>query len=489
MGFFARVQERGEALDSWVCVGLDPRAASAAEAEAMCLEIIEATAPYACCFKPNAAFFEVHGGEGIKVLGRVIAAAHARGAPVILDAKRGDVGSTATMYAKAAFETLDADAATLSPYLGWDAVEPFAHYPGKGLFVLCATSNPSGVEVQRGLRRDVARWCASDGAWGTKTGGSIGLVVGATDVAALDLVRAVNRDSWILAPGVGAQGGDLDAAVRAARTRVIVPASRAVSDAPDRASAACALRDRINAALRFPVPRPLAPHQTAFLTCVLASGALRFGDFELKSGRRSPYFFNAGLIFDGDHVAALFDAYADRILLEPNLDFDVIFGPAYKGIPLCAGVAAALARKGRRVAFAYNRKELKDHGEGGTLVGAPLEHRNVLLIDDVISAGTAIREASTLLAARGARLVAVCVALDRQEVTGGPDLPPPDQPRVSAVDAARRDINAPVFSILTLADLLQFLEDRQHHQDGDTIQAVRKYRDDYGIILKLPTAA
>ena len=158
------------------------------------------------------------------------------------------------------------------------------------------------------------------------------------------------------------------------------------------------------------VPDPLAQE---FVKFALDCGVLRFGEFKTKAGRMSPYFFNAGLFDDGAKLARLSEFYAQR-LLQSGIEFDMVFGPAYKGIPLGATLAVALARRGRNVPFAYNRKEAKDHGEGGTLVGAPLRGR-VLIVDDVISAGTAVRESIALIRAAGATPHAVCIALDRQE--------------------------------------------------------------------------
>jgi orotate phosphoribosyltransferase len=157
----------------------------------------------------------------------------------------------------------------------------------------------------------------------------------------------------------------------------------------------------------------MQPHQEAFLELALARDALRFGDFTLKSGRQSPYFFNLGRIDSGAALAAVGEAYAAAIRTS-GLDFDMLFGPAYKGIPLAAAAAIALARGGRDLPWAYNRKEAKDHGEGGTLVGAPLAGR-VLIVDDVITAGTAVRESLGLIRAHGAHAAGVVVALDRQE--------------------------------------------------------------------------
>ncbi len=218
-----------------------------------------------------------------------------------------------------------------------------------------------------------------------------------------------------------------------------------------------------------------APDRTAlaFIAFAVQAGVLRFGEFTTKAGRLSPYFFNAGLFDDGAKLAALAQAYADRLL--PHVDsFDVIFGPAYKGITLAAALAMALAAKGHNKPFAYNRKEAKDHGEGGTLVGAPLRGR-VLIVDDVISAGTSVRESISLIRAAGATPVAVAIALDRQEraAENGVDLPH------SAVQYVQRELGLPVHAIAGLADLLAYLQDEpalMPHQS-----AVRAYRERYGV--------
>lgn len=189
-----------------------------------------------------------------------------------------------------------------------------------------------------------------------------------------------------------------------------------------------------------------------FVRFAIESGVLRFGKFKTKAGRMSPYFFNAGLFDDGAKMLRLAEFYAER-LIASGLEFDMIFGPAYKGIPLGATVAAELARRGRNVPFAYNRKEAKDHGEGGVLVGAPLRGR-VLVIDDVMSAGTAVRESIATIRAAGATPHAVAIALDRQEkaTENGADVD------YSAVQYVRKQLGLTVLSIANLEDLLQYLQ-------------------------------
>ncbi len=212
-----------------------------------------------------------------------------------------------------------------------------------------------------------------------------------------------------------------------------------------------------------------------FVHFAVQSGVLRFGTFKTKAGRLSPYFFNAGSFDDGAKLGRLAEFYARRLLASP-LAFDLLFGPAYKGITLAATVAVELARRGRNVPFAYNRKEAKDHGEGGLLVGAPVAGR-VMVIDDVISAGTSVRESLALISAAGAQAVGVAIALDRQEraTEGGQDLP------YSAVQYVSDQLHLGVAAIATLDDLLQYL-----HQTRDpALQAhaasVAAYRDRYGV--------
>jgi len=211
-----------------------------------------------------------------------------------------------------------------------------------------------------------------------------------------------------------------------------------------------------------------------FVQFSLDCGVLRFGEFRTKAGRMSPYFFNAGLFDDGARLGRLAQFYAQR-LLASGIEFDMLFGPAYKGIPLGAVVAVELARLGRNVPFAYNRKEAKDHGEGGSLVGAPLQGR-VLIVDDVMSAGTAARESIAIIRAAGATPHAVAIALDRQEraTHEGQDSD------WSAVQYVRRQLGLQVCSIAKLSDLLQYLGQRGG-QASDTLQRVQAYRDRYGV--------
>jgi len=212
-----------------------------------------------------------------------------------------------------------------------------------------------------------------------------------------------------------------------------------------------------------------AAYQSEFIDLCVQLGVLRFGSFTLKSGRESPYFFNAGLFNTGAAISAVGRAYA-AALAASDLRFDMLFGPAYKGIPLVTITAAALAeRHARNVPFAFNRKEAKDHGEGGTIVGSPLQGR-VLIVDDVITAGTAIRESIDIIQAAGATPAGVLLALDRQERASGRDF--------SSVEEVRSQYNMPVISVVNLADLMQHVS--QSGQTGE-LASMRLYRERYGL--------
>ena len=211
----------------------------------------------------------------------------------------------------------------------------------------------------------------------------------------------------------------------------------------------------------------------SFVAFAVEAGVLRFGEFKTKAGRLSPYFFNAGLFDDGAKLGRLAGFYAER-LIASGLQFDMIFGPAYKGITLAAAVSMELARRGHNVPFAYNRKEAKDHGEGGTLVGAPVKGR-VLIIDDVISAGTSVRESIQMIEAAGATPCGVSIALDRQEkaAEGGVDSPQ------SAVQQVQQRYGLPVVAVAGLADLLSYLDGAP--ELATHRPAVLAYRQRYGV--------
>ncbi|MGA8852154.1 MAG: orotate phosphoribosyltransferase [Aeromicrobium sp.] len=210
-------------------------------------------------------------------------------------------------------------------------------------------------------------------------------------------------------------------------------------------------------------------HQREFIDVALHHGVLRFGDFTLKSGRTSPYFFNAGLFNTGDRLSALGRYYASAIM-QSGVEFDVLLGPAYKGIPIAAATAIALADHHHRdVPWCFNRKEAKDHGEGGVIVGSPLTGR-ALVVDDVITAGTAIREVHEVVEAEGATLAGIVVAVDRQERGTG---------HLSAIQQVERDLGTSVTAIITLDQIVEFIQETGRHTEH--LDAIGAYRAEFGV--------
>ncbi|MCZ2127955.1 MAG: orotidine-5'-phosphate decarboxylase [Anaerolineales bacterium] len=260
--FFSLLEKRADDCSSLLCVGLDPHldelpTPSPAAALTFCLNLIQQTAPYAAAFKPNAAFFEIFGAEGWTALKRVVEAVGEESSrlgsriPVVLDAKRGDISSTAEAYAQSAFEELGADCVTLSPYLGKDSIDPFLSYKEKGVFLLCKTSNKGSGDLQDVALADgdllyerVAKLAET---WNEKN--NVGLVVGATHPEAMKRVRVAAPNLWFLAPGVGAQGGELQAALRAGLRKdgkgLLLPMSRSIARAENPRKAAAQIRDEI----------------------------------------------------------------------------------------------------------------------------------------------------------------------------------------------------------------------------------------------------
>jgi orotate phosphoribosyltransferase len=214
-------------------------------------------------------------------------------------------------------------------------------------------------------------------------------------------------------------------------------------------------------------------YQREFIEFALTKQVLRFGEFTLKSGRTSPYFFNAGLFNTGGDLARLGRFYA-QALADSNIEFDLLFGPAYKGIPIATTTAVALAdHHDMDIPYCFNRKEAKTHGEGGSLVGSPLQGK-IMLVDDVITAGTAIRESMEIIKAHGAELSGVLIALDRQEKGQG---------ELSAIQEVERDFGTQVIAIVTLADVVTYLEEKISSQPelATSLSSINKYRESYGI--------
>lgn len=417
MKFYRWLAEAARRNDSLLCVGLDPRPAQLATGDDLFSfnqRIVDATRDLVCAYKPNFAFYESAGLEGLESLRQTVAYVHeTAGVPLILDAKRGDIGSTATAYARAAFEVWGANALTVNPYLGGDSVAPFARYADRGVFLLCHTSNPGAIDLQmlpcpsRPLYEMVAEKAA---VWDT------GLVVGATYPEALARVRALAPDAWILLPGVGAQGGDLEAALaaglRADGLGVVVNSSRGIIYAGDPRQAALDLRQRINEARV--ATRPVPFDARAALTLALADiGAIQFGEFTLASGKKSPIYIDLRLL--ASHPVVLRQvACAYTGLLRRELEIGES-GVRLAAIPYAAmpiGTAVALEMD---LPMIYPRKEAKAYGTARQIEGEFHPGDRVVVLDDLITTGGSKLKAIEPLEEVGLEVRDVVVLIDREQ--------------------------------------------------------------------------
>ena len=456
MGFFTKLEARVLLLDSCLCVGLDPHIDDLPEPTALaardfCLRIIDATRGLVAAYKPNAAFFEFFGAAGWNSLQEVIVAARAD-APVILDAKRGDIASTARAYAGAAFYTLGVQAITINPYLGEEAIAPFLMDPERGAFLLCKTSNPGAAELQdlevseggfqgarAGKEREalferVARLAKN---WNRQD--NLGLVVGATQPESLVRVRRIAPDLWILAPGVGAQGGELEVALEAGLRLdglgLLIPVSRAISQSADPRAAAETLRIAIyrvrksfqqKTATRRVPPRitweprlnqaPSKPSSNlpanwekldAVAAGLLVTGCIQFGQFILKSGLISPIYIDlrrlAGFPELLSQVAAVYLPLLNR------LQFHRLAAIPYAALP----IATAISLQGGWP-LVYPRKEAKTYGTQVEIEGVFAPGEQIVVIDDLATTGGSKFEAIERLIKAGLKVKDVVVLIDRQ---------------------------------------------------------------------------
>lgn len=413
--------------NSLLCVGLDPSPEKfpahfgpVINTESLATwgkSIIEQTADYVCCYKPQIAFYEQYGPAGLEALRQTIAAVPAD-IPVLLDAKRGDIDSTAAAYARAAFEALGADAVTVNPYLGQDSITPFLNYPGKAVFVLCYTSNRSAKTVQEFegngyLFEHIARLGQT---WGTAD--QVGFVVGATQPHALARVRRLAPQSWILAPGVGAQGADLREALAAGLnadgTGLIVPVSRAVLYAKNVRAAAQSLRDEINVARQAVVSLPASAKKSPHTELILglhAAGCVQFGNFTLASGKQSPVYIDLRRTTSSAGLLRLIArAYAD--LIRP-LSFEHLAGVPYAALPIGTATALELG-----CSLIYPRKEVKTHGTGKNIEGVFAPGDRAVMIEDLVTSGGSVVKAAETLKEASLAVTDVAVLIDREQ--GGP---------------------------------------------------------------------
>jgi uridine monophosphate synthetase len=434
--FFSKLQKAIDRNDSLLCVGLDPQPAQipatlrSEHSEplqailAWNRAIIDATAPYAAVYKPNIAFYEALGFGGLKLL-RATLDAIPDDIPVLLDAKRGDMGNTATAYAQAVFEQWQVDAVTLNAYLGRDSVTPFLAYPGKGIFVVCHTSNPGSTDFQE---FEVSDWRTLDrepnqpfyirvAQTVTRWGDNIGLVVGATFPDAIQATRAAAPDAWFLIPGIGAQGGDLAASVTAGirgdKQGIVVNASRSIAQAGDPGSAAKEMRDAMNQARRNKIfsgvavaESPLSVNEQRLIDGLVDLGALKFGDFTLASGQKSPIYIDLRLLVSQPSLLEM--AATAYSALVAQVKAKRLAGVPYAALPIATAVSLLSG-----IPMIYTRKEVKTHGLGKDVEGLWQAGERVVVIEDLITSGGSIVKSAERLRELGLIVEDVVVLIDR----------------------------------------------------------------------------
>jgi len=468
--FFEKLDQRARKINSLLCVGLDPHPEDLPEqtgkaAKEFCLRLIEETSEVALAFKPNAAFFELLGPEGWEALGAVIQSVP-DDIPVVLDAKRGDISSTASAYARSAFEVLGADAITLNPYLGYDSLTPFMGYPEKGIFLLCKTSNAGSVDLQDlplgghyRLMMVYEKIAGLATEWGAHD--TVGLVVGATFPDALRRVRQAAPEQWFLAPGLGAQGADLKTAMRAGLREdglgLLINVSRGISRAENPHQAAKNLVLRFREAQNITKPRKTKQKKEApqFVTPLveglLSMGCVRFGEFTLKSGLISPIYIDLRRLvaFPGwmTQVAA---AYVQRL---KTLEFDRIAGLPYAGLP----IATAVSLQGNWPMI-YPRKTAKEYGTAADVEGIYHPGETVVLIDDLATTGGSKFEAIEKLTTAGLKVRDVVVLIDRES---------------GAKEALAKE-GVKLHALFTLTQLLDYWEETKR-LPPDQVADVRKF--------------
>lgn len=420
MSFFSALEARAQKINSLLCIGLDPHpgdleAPTAKAALDFCLDLVEKTKDLALAYKPNAAFFEAFGSAGYDALKSLIEQIPPE-IPVILDAKRGDIASTAEAYARSAFDILQAGAITLNPYMGHDSLMPFLDHTAKGAFLLCKTSNPGSADLQdfplvtgKPVYEHLATLART---WNTKN--NIGLVVGATHPEALKRVRKAAPTLWILAPGVGAQGGKLEEALQAGLRPdglgMLITVSRSISRAENPREAAKEIIEQINQFRQsWTVSPPSVDHYQyhQLAKALFEAGCVKFGDFTLKSGLQSPVYIDLRMLVS--YPELLFKVASAYFLILESLTFDRLVAIPYAAIPI--GTAISLQGKWPLI---YPRKEVKEYGTKAAIEGIYKLGDRIAVIDDLTTTGLSKFEIIEKLSEEGLLVEDIIVLIDRE---------------------------------------------------------------------------